>query len=167
MFRFSKPCSSSSPSVTYFSRCFSIHPVVVVVFFFFVVIVSFNFQLHLDFTLSFSRDLWTKREANDDLLCDDLSQSMFVLFCSLTHINLLFSVLLLLLLFFLFALSPFLCLYTLLVLLCCVWFRTVHTHAFEIRPPSLPPFWLEILIVHVIVYFSAMNKDAGLFFVLW
>ena len=133
LFRFSKPCSSSSPSVTYFSRCFSIHPVVF--FFFFVVIVSFNFQLYLDFTLSFSRDPWTKREANDDLLCDDLSLSMFVLFCSLTHIHLLFSFVIIVVVLFIRSFT-FLCL--LLVLLCCVWFRTLHTHLSNILPLSLP-----------------------------
>ena len=80
-----------------------------------------------------------------------------------SHIYIYFSVLLLLLLFFLFALSPFLCLFTRPSLLCLV----LHTtYTFIKDSPSLPPHFAKNLIVHVIVYFSAMNKDAGLFFVL-
>ena len=35
------------------------------------------------------------------------------------------------------------------------------TYTFIKYSPSLPPFCAKNLIVHVIVYFSAMNKDAG------
>ena len=79
-----------------------------------------------------------------------------------SHIYLLFSFVIIVVVLFIRSFTFFVS-FTRPSLLCLV----LHTtYTFIKDSPSLPPHFAKNLIVHVIVYFSAMNKDAGHFFAL-